>query len=88
VISDICDESTADLLQQFEDEKLIIKRNFLSLEKMIGKGLSAPDICDVITAILNKAGSIRLIDLDVLNILSGVSFVRSMLNDTPFTPLF
>jgi len=37
-ISDLFDDSTCGLLQKFEDEGLLVKRDFLSLEKLIGQG--------------------------------------------------
>ncbi|XP_052762461.1 uncharacterized protein LOC128205084 isoform X1 [Mya arenaria] len=38
LLSDTLEESTANLLKRFEDESLLIKRELLCLEKLIGKG--------------------------------------------------
>lgn len=38
VIIDVYDDSTTGLLQRFEDERLLLKRELLSIEKLIGQG--------------------------------------------------
>jgi hypothetical protein len=36
---DVMDDSTTTLIQRFEEEKLLIKRNCLELIKLIGQGI-------------------------------------------------